>query len=73
MAYAATRIELPIKLVMPLIIANPLPTYYNACGLIGLGDIVIPGLLTTFAYNFDINLRTKVNYFTNKRFILKLL
>ncbi len=61
MAYAATKIELPIKLVMPYIFSTPLPEHYTSCGLIGLGDIVIPGLLIAFAFNFDIKLKKDVN------------
>lgn len=41
MVYVATNLNLPIKLVIPLM--NQ--TFLHKCGIYGLGDIIIPGNL----------------------------
>ncbi len=58
MATVATKLELPIKLLMPHF--NPMPS--TQCMLIGLGDLVIPGVVIAFAYKLSIRLRTKMYY-----------
>jgi len=62
MVTVATGLDVPIKILVPLILAEGKDTQFT---LIGLGDIVLPGLLLCFAMRFDdakgLDLRS--NYF----------
>ena len=49
MVAVATGLDIPIKLVMPHITNN----YPNAaCSILGLGDILIPGIFISFMTRF---------------------
>lgn len=50
MVAVATGLDLPVKLQCPKL--QEFPTDYT-CGLIGLGDLVLPGLLVAFAVRWD--------------------
>ena len=50
MVAVATKIDAPIKLLMPHILDQDYPT--SQCSLIGLGDIVIPGVFIGFLIRF---------------------
>jgi presenilin-like A22 family membrane protease len=50
MVTVALGIEAPIKLLMPHISIKDFPT--NTCSMLGLGDIVIPGLFIGFLIRF---------------------
>jgi len=58
MLSVATQFDLPIKLLMPHI--NELPS--SQCMLIGLGDLVVPGLVIAYAYRVSLALNTKWYY-----------
>mmetsp|Transcript_14451 Transcript_14451/g.2369 ORF Transcript_14451/g.2369 Transcript_14451/m.2369 type:complete len:127 (+) Transcript_14451:731-1111(+) len=49
MVSVATSIDLPIKIQCPKMI----PTPVSFCGLIGLGDLVLPGLLVCLTARID--------------------
>lgn len=53
MAYVATSLDLPIKIEMPHLSQEPIPK----CSLVGLGDMVLPGVLVAFAFRQDNILR----------------
>ncbi len=61
MVTVATQFDLPIKLLMPHL--APLPT--SQCMLIGLGDLVIPGLVIAYAYRLGERLQTYAYYATS--------
>jgi hypothetical protein len=50
MIYVATHVDLPMKLECPYFSLFPIPHY---CSLIGLGDLVLPGLVIVFARRID--------------------
>ena len=50
MVKVALGIEAPIKLLMPHISIKDYPT--NTCSMLGLGDIVVPGLFIGFLIRF---------------------
>jgi signal peptide peptidase-like 2B len=50
MVAVATGLDIPIKLVMPHITLTDYPT--TACSLLGLGDILIPGIFIIFMARF---------------------
>jgi hypothetical protein len=50
MIYVATHVDLPMKLECPYFSLFPVPHY---CSLIGLGDLVLPGLVIVFARRID--------------------
>ena len=60
MAYVATKLDVPIKIEMPHFKEEPI----QRCSLIGLGDMVLPGILVAFAFRHDIILRTTAYYFS---------
>lgn len=62
MVTVATGLDVPIKILVPLMLAEGKDTQFT---LIGLGDIVLPGLLLCFALRFDHSkgLDPKSNYF----------
>lgn len=50
MVYAARNINLPIKLLFPIVYKkSPLDT----CIILGLGDLIIPGFVLKFLHRFD--------------------
>jgi signal peptide peptidase-like protein 2B len=51
MVTVATQLDVPIKILVPLILSQEGPDLQFT--LIGLGDIVLPGLLLGFAMRFD--------------------
>ena len=60
MVHAATSINLPIKLEMPILLIKDHPL--KTCLLLGLGDIVIPGFTIKFFKRFDFIKKTNVYY-----------
>ena len=48
MVVVATGLDIPIKLLMPKLISYPILT----CGILGLGDLVIPGVFISFVIRF---------------------
>jgi len=50
MVAVASGLDVPIKLMMPRILLHDFPT--NSCSILGLGDIVIPGLYMGFMIRF---------------------
>lgn len=50
MIYVAQHVDLPMKLECPYFSAFPIP---YSCSLIGLGDLVLPGLVIVFARRID--------------------
>uniref|UniRef100_A0A6U4JMI3 Signal peptide peptidase n=1 Tax=Hemiselmis andersenii TaxID=464988 RepID=A0A6U4JMI3_HEMAN len=50
MVTVATGLNVPIKILVPLVFAHGKHTHFT---LIGLGDIVLPGLLLCFAMRYD--------------------
>lgn len=60
MVAVATGLDIPIKLVMPHISIN-YPT--SACSLLGLGDILIPGIFITFMARFGDEVVKSSSYF----------
>jgi len=49
MATVATKVDLPIKIELPLFNPSPL----RPCVLLGLGDMVLPGIYINFLKRFD--------------------
>ena len=64
MSQVASEINLPIKLVWPS--SLNIPT--SGCSMVGLGDIVLPGLLGCFCNRFDKYKQSKSIYY--KHFML---
>lgn len=61
MMVVATGLDIPIKLVMPHI-TNYFPT--TACSLLGLGDILIPGIFICFMARFGTEVvKTEVYFY----------
>ena len=50
MAYVATSLDLPLKLEWPHFRNTPSK---GNCGMLGLGDLVLPGLFVGYCYRFD--------------------
>jgi hypothetical protein len=48
MATVATNIDLPMKLSCPDLNAS----YFKHCSIIGLGDLVLPGVFLGYCYRF---------------------
>ncbi|KAL5631959.1 hypothetical protein ACGC1H_000100 [Rhizoctonia solani] len=64
MVTVATSLTIPIKLLWPRSILTylsilPRPENWNSTMLLGLGDVVIPGLLVALAHRLDMHLRRK--------------
>jgi signal peptide peptidase-like protein 2B len=60
MLAVATGLDIPIKIVMPHLTAD----YPNSgCSLLGLGDILIPGIFITFMANFGFEVARTNAYF----------
>jgi len=59
MVTIATKVELPIKILVPYF--NPRPI--SQCTLIGLGDLIIPGLVIAYSYKVTQKLKT-YSYYT---------
>lgn len=60
MVRVATGLDIPIKLVMPHISVD-YPT--SACSLLGLGDILIPGIFITFMARFGFEVMNTTAYY----------
>ena len=60
MVYAASKINLPIKLQIPKFLNEKHPL--NNCIVLGLGDIAIPGFIIKFLKRFDFLKNTKCYY-----------
>ena len=60
MLVVATGLDIPIKIVMPHLTAD-YPT--SACSLLGLGDILIPGIFITFMARFGFEVVNSNIYF----------
>lgn len=60
MMVVATGLDIPIKLVMPHL-TNVFPT--TACSLLGLGDILIPGIFISFMARFGSEVAKSEIYF----------
>ncbi|KAL4507019.1 hypothetical protein ABPG72_001812 [Tetrahymena utriculariae] len=59
MANVATKVELPMMFYCPKI--NPSPI--QSCSLIGLGDIVLPGIFVSFCLNFSKRMHSNNQYY----------
>ena len=59
MDVAATSIQIPIKIEMPILFSN---NPVNNCMLLGLGDIILPGIVIKYCRRFDL-IRQKNNLF----------
>jgi signal peptide peptidase-like protein 2B len=62
MVAVATGLDIPIKLVMPHITVD-YPT--SACSLLGLGDILIPGIFIIFLARFGFEVVNTTDYFNS--------
>jgi hypothetical protein len=62
MVAVATGLDIPIKLVMPHI-TNAYPT--SACSLLGLGDILIPGIFIIFLSRFGFEVVNTSAYYNS--------
>jgi len=62
MAYVATSLDLPLKLQWPHYRASP---WEGSCGMLGLGDMVLPGLFVGFCYRYDKARSTSVFHITS--------
>ena len=51
MDVAATSIQIPIKIEFPILFSN---NPINNCMLLGLGDIILPGIVIKYSRRFDI-------------------
>ena len=60
MVYAASKINLPIKLQIPKLFTENHPL--NNCIVLGLGDIAIPGFTIKFLKRFDFLKKSNVYY-----------
>jgi hypothetical protein len=60
MVVVATGLDIPIKLVMPHL-THPFPT--TACSMLGLGDILIPGIFISFMGRFGKEVAHSQSYF----------
>jgi len=61
MAVVATSLDLPIKIEWPYLQDVPV----SRCTMLGLGDMVLPGLFVSFTYKFDLQKGTNVYYWAN--------
>jgi len=59
MVVVATSLDLPVKLVAPTF------SKFEACSLLGLGDMVIPGFHIMFSTWFGKDVRDKGYFLTN--------
>ena len=62
MVAVATGLDIPIKLVMPHLTLD-YPT--SACSLLGLGDILIPGIFIIFLARFGFEVVNTTSYYTS--------
>lgn len=60
MVVVATGLDIPIKIVMPHLTAD-FPT--SACSLLGLGDILIPGIFICFMARFSFEVAKSNAYY----------
>lgn len=60
MLVVATGLDIPIKIVMPHL-TNAYPT--SACSLLGLGDILIPGIFIGFMARFGTEVKKSESYY----------
>jgi signal peptide peptidase-like 2B len=61
MVVAATSLNLPVKLEIPILLDDhPL----KSCMFLGLGDLVLPGLIIKFCHRFDFIKKSNVYYFS---------
>lgn len=60
MVVVATGLDIPIKIVMPHLTAD-YPT--SACSLLGLGDILIPGIFICFMARFGFEVAKTNTYY----------
>ena len=49
MAYVATNLNLPMKIICPILSNSPL----QSCSLLGLGDMALPGFFISYCYYYD--------------------
>eukprot|EP00826_Nyctotherus_ovalis_P055749 TRINITY_DN7433_c0_g1_i30.p1 TRINITY_DN7433_c0_g1~~TRINITY_DN7433_c0_g1_i30.p1 ORF type:complete len:496 (+),score=96.26 TRINITY_DN7433_c0_g1_i30:130-1617(+) len=61
MVTVATKADLPIKILVPYF--SPRPT--TQCALIGLGDLIVPGLVIAFSYKASQKLKSSHYYVAN--------
>jgi len=61
MAYVATHINLPLKIICPTFIITPL----QSCSLLGLGDMALPGFFISYCYSFDSIKKISIYHFTS--------
>lgn len=60
MASVATRVELPMMFYCPKFTASPI----QGCSLIGLGDIVLPGVFVGYCLSFGKRISAGVQYYS---------
>lgn len=61
MLVAATSLNLPVKLEIPILLdEHPL----KSCMFLGLGDLVLPGLIIKFCHRFDFIKKSNVYYYS---------
>lgn len=70
MVHVATGLDLPIKLQCPHFQVLPVG---NTCGLLGLGDLVLPGLLIAFSARVDVIEEAKYFYSLMSAYALALI
>lgn len=58
MVSVATKVDLPMKFTCPSIGKTPIPH----CSMIGLGDLVLPGIFVAFCYRLDL-MKTNSHYY----------
>lgn len=61
MAYVATNLNLPMKIICPTLTSAPL----SSCSLLGLGDMALPGFFMAFCYYFDRTKNIKIYHITS--------
>ena len=61
MAYVATNLNLPMKIICPTLTSSPL----SSCSLLGLGDMALPGFFIAFCYYFDKTKNIKIYHITS--------
>lgn len=64
MATVATSIDLPMKFLCPSLI-NPSNTPLLKCSLLGLGDILLPGIIIKYCLKFELLLNQGYSIFVS--------
>jgi presenilin-like A22 family membrane protease len=59
MSEVASHVNLPMKLLWPTSLSIPIKN----CSMLGLGDIILPGLLLSYCARFDTHKHTNNTYY----------